>query len=84
MNDGEIQQFYLEDDHEAIIEQWIWGCAQLEMECRKWHMEEHGTNSFSHNTEQNPFGVKIICGESGKVFLERLAEQYWGDTPDIQ
>ncbi len=46
-------------------------------------MEEHGTNSFSHNTEQNPFGVKIICGESGKVFLERLAEQYWGDTPDI-
>ena len=48
-------------------------------------MEEHGTNSFSHNTEQNPFGGggKIICGESGKVFLERLAEQYWGDTPDI-
>lgn len=31
-------------------------------------MEEHGTNFLSHNMEQNPFVVKIICGENGKVF----------------
>lgn len=27
MNEGEIQQFYIEDNHEAIIEPWIWECV---------------------------------------------------------
>lgn len=31
MNQGEIQKFYIEDDHEAIIELWIWECVQLEI-----------------------------------------------------
>lgn len=27
--------FIIEDDHEAIIEPWIWECVQLEMERKK-------------------------------------------------
>lgn len=71
MNQGEIQKFYIEDDHEAIIEPWIWECVQLEIERRKRYLEEHGTKSYSNNTEQNPFASKIICGECNKVFTRK-------------
>lgn len=71
LNQGEIQKFYIEDDHEAIIEPWIWECVQLEIERRKRYLEEHGTNSFSNNTEKNPFASKIVCGECNKVFTRK-------------
>lgn len=67
MNQGEIQKFYIEDDHEALIEPWIWECVQLEIQRRKKYLEEHGTNSYSHNTESNPFASKIVCGLCNKV-----------------
>jgi DNA invertase Pin-like site-specific DNA recombinase len=70
-NEGEIQQYYIEDDHEAIIEPWFWECVQLEIKRRKRYLEEHGTNSYSNNTEKNPFASKIICGECNKVFTRK-------------
>ena len=70
-NQGEIQKFYIEDDHEAIIEPWIWECVQLEIERRKRYLEEHGTKSYSNNTEKNPFASKIVCGVCGKVFARK-------------
>lgn len=71
MNQGEIQKFYIEDDHEALIEPWIWECVQLEMERRKKYLEEHGTNSYSHNTESNPFASKVVCGLCNRVFARK-------------
>ena len=70
-NEGEIQQYYIEDDHEAIVEEWIWECVQLEAKRRKRYLEEHGTNSYSHNTEENPFASKILCGCCNKVFSRK-------------
>ena len=70
-NEGEIQQYYIEDDHEAIIEDWIWECVQLETERRKRYLAEHNITRFSQNTEVNPFSSKIICGECGKAFVRK-------------
>lgn len=41
------------------------------MECRKKYLEEHGTNSYSHNTESNPFASKIVCGLCNRVFARK-------------
>lgn len=71
LNQGEIQKFYIEDDHEAIIEPWIWEFVQLEILRRKEYLQEHGTNSYSNNTENNPFASKIVCGACGKVFARK-------------
>ena len=70
-NQGEIQMYYVEDDHDAIIEPRIWECVQLEIERRKRYLEEHGTNSYSRNTERNPFASKIVCGSCNKVFSRK-------------
>lgn len=83
MNQGEIQKFYIEDDHEAIIEPWIWECVQLEIERRKRYLEEHGTKSYSNNTEKNPFASKIVCGECNKVFTRKGWRSSTGETRKI-
>ena len=57
-NKGEIQMFYVEDDHDAIISKRIWECVQLEIKRRKKYLEEHGKNSYSHRPESNPFASK--------------------------
>lgn len=71
INNGEVQMYYVEDDHEAIIPVRIWECVQLEQKRRKAYLEEHGTNSYSHNTESNPFASKIVCGCCNKVFARK-------------
>ena len=38
-NKGEIQMFYVEDDHDAIISKRIWECVQLEIKRRKKYLE---------------------------------------------
>jgi len=83
MNQGEIQKFYIEDDHEAIIEPWIWECVQLEIERRKRYLEEHGTKSYSNNTEKNPFASKIVCGECNKVFTRKGWRSSTGETRKV-
>lgn len=70
-NKGEIQMFYVEDDHDAIISKRIWECVQLEIKRRKKYLEEHGANSYSHRPESNPFASKIICGDCNKVFARK-------------
>lgn len=70
-NEGEIQQYYIEDDHEAIIDPWIWKCVQLEMKRRERYLEEHNITRFSQNTEANPFSSKIICGECNRAFARK-------------
>ena len=70
-NKGEIQMFYVEDDHDAIISKRIWECVQLEIKRRKKYLKEHGTNSYSHRPESNPFASKIICGDCNKVFARK-------------
>lgn len=73
-NEGEVQQYYIEDDHEAIIEPWIWECVKLEMKRRERYLEEHNITRFSQNTEANPFFSKIICGECNRAFARKGCE----------
>lgn len=46
-------------------------CVQLEIKRRARYLEEHGTNSYSHRMESNPFASKIICGNCNKVFARK-------------
>ena len=78
-NKGDIQMFYVEDDHEAIIPKRIWECVQLEIERRRKYLEEHGTNSYSHRPESNPFASKIVCGSCNKFSHGKAG----GAAPDL-
>lgn len=43
----------------------------MELERRERYLEEHETNSYSHNTERKPFASKIVCGSCNKVFSRK-------------
>ena len=70
-NQGEIPQFHIEDNHEAIIDPLIWEAVQLEQKRRDRYISEHGTNSYSHNPETNPFAGKVICGTCNQAFTRK-------------
>ena len=62
MNDGTIQMYHIEEDHEPIIDAEMWEAVQLEMERRSKYCEEHQNNAYAQRSEVNPFYGKIICG----------------------
>ena len=59
-NKGEIQMFYVEDDHDAIISKRIWDCVQLEIKRRIKYLEEHGTNSYSDRPDYNAMAAALM------------------------
>lgn len=66
--------FYVEYDHDAVIPKRIWECVQLESERRKKYLEKHGTNSYSHRPESNPFASRIVCGNCNKILHAKAGE----------
>lgn len=64
VNNGEVQQYYVEGSHEAIIQPEDWERAQAEMRMRK----ELG-KSYSGN---NIFGSRIICEDCGSFFGKKV------------
>ncbi|MFM1524740.1 MULTISPECIES: recombinase family protein [Helcococcus] len=57
VNNGEIPQYYIEKNHEAIIEPYIWDLVQDIIKNR--------------NNKWNYFTGKVICGECGHFFKPR-------------
>ncbi len=45
-NDGKLTQYYVENDHEAIIEREIWDAAQLEINRIKEFKRNHQIRSW--------------------------------------
>lgn len=81
LNDGKLQKYYIENDHEAIIDKDIWEAAQLETARRETFCKEHHTNAYTQNLEINPFSGKLVCGECGNLYsrvkyTNRRGEKY--------
>lgn len=77
-NEGQLQSFYVEESHEAIIEPDMWKCTQLEMERRNQYMKEHEILSYGRSVEKNPFSAKIICGECNRAFARKGWQTQYG------
>jgi hypothetical protein len=70
-NDGQIQQYHIEDNHEAIIDPLIWEAVQHEHQRRNNYCEEQGLNAYSRTPESNPFAGKVICGTCNQSFTRK-------------
>ena len=49
----------------------IWEAVQQEYDRRNRYIEEHGTNSYSHRPETNPFAGKVVCGTCNQAFTRK-------------
>ena len=59
-NDGKLTQYYVENDHEAIIEREIWDAAQLEINRIKEFKRNHQIRELGSSSLE-PFYGKIFC-----------------------
>ncbi|WP_458860684.1 recombinase family protein [Streptococcus suis] len=67
-NDGQVNQYYVENSHEAIIDEETWETVQLEMARRKTYRDEHQLKSYIMQNDDNPFTTKVFCKECGSAF----------------
>jgi DNA invertase Pin-like site-specific DNA recombinase len=70
-NNGQLVQYHVQDDHEAIIEKSYWEAVQMEIERRHGFMEEHGLRTMGRYTDEQPFSSRVICGACGNIFWRR-------------
>lgn len=71
-NEGQVQQFFVENSHPAIISKETYQAAQREMERRS--QLKGGDKSRSRYTNKYPFSGKVFCGECGEPFSRKC----WG------
>lgn len=67
-NNGEVQQVYIEDDHEGIVDKDTWEAVQEELALRDEFTKSHGIKMYARGTEPNPFSCRVFCGECGKAY----------------
>jgi len=64
VNEGEIQQFYVENSHPAIVSPEVYDMVQYEFQKRK--------SSKGYVTGNSPFSGKIVCGQCGGFYGSKV------------
>lgn len=78
-NDGQLDQYYVADHHEAIISHEDFDAAAALIEQRA---NEKGVQRGSDKYQQRyAFSGKIICGECGDTFRRRIHSSTYGIYP---
>jgi hypothetical protein len=70
-NTGQVQKYYVEDSHPAIVDPDEWDAVQAEIDRRK----QHG----AIGRRESPFSGKIVCGECGGYFGKKAWGSYKSD-----
>lgn len=77
-NEGQIEQYYVKDDHEAIIDKELWEAVQMEIARRKEYLQKHGLRTMGRYTDSQPFSNRVFCGTCGNVFWRRTLSRLNG------
>ena len=75
-NDGKLTQYYVENDHEAIIEREIWDAAQLEINRIKEFKRNHQIRELGSSSLE-PFYGKNFCGCCGGRMVKKSRKSVW-------
>lgn len=70
-NEGQLAQYHVKDDHEAIVSKELWEVVQLEIQRRKDYMKRYGLRTMGRNTDEQPFTNRVFCGVCGQLFWRR-------------
>ena len=79
-NNGELEQYYIKDNHEGIVSREVWDAVQLELERREKFRTDHGIrNTGSCNLD--PFYSRVFCAACGGKYVRKawkgMREPFW-------
>ena len=72
-NDGQVEQYYVENSHKPIIPKEDWEAVQLEIKRREDYCAEVGAFCYGRSTTDSPFTTRLVCAHCGGVYRRR----YW-------
>ena len=69
-NKGELEQYYIRDDHPAIIPREDWEAVQQELERRAEFKQRHGIKTEG-SCREDPFYSKLFCAHCGGKYVRK-------------
>ncbi len=79
-NTGQLNQYFIEENHPAIIPREEWDAAQEETARRRRFRHEHALRGLSGGVA-SPFYARLFCEECGaamqRIFHRRVRRPYW-------
>lgn len=74
INDGAVDKYFVENDHEAIIPKDEWEAVQLELKRRQKYREELNIGNFGHGL--GCFTGRVICGCCSRICGRKGPDRY--------
>ena len=69
-NNGELEQYYIKDDHPAIIPREDWDAVQLELARREGFRQRHGIRTSGSSTD-DPLYSRVFCAACGGKYVRK-------------
>lgn len=69
-NNGDLEQYFIKDDHPAIIPRDDWDAVQLELARREAFRKSHGILTSGSSTD-DPFYSRVFCAACGGKFVRK-------------
>lgn len=80
-NDGQIEQYYVQNSHKPIISREEWEAVQMEFDRRVDYCEEVGIATFGNASIRSGFTSRLVCGKCGKAYERKCwsnrNEYFW-------
>nr|DAG19034.1 MAG TPA: integrase [Caudoviricetes sp.] len=70
-NEGQAEQYYVENSHPAIIDKETWTAVQEELERRDIYCQNHHLSMYAYRADKNPLNGKIVCARCGHTFARK-------------
>jgi len=80
-NTGQLNQYYIENNHPAIIPEEEWEAVQEEIIRRRKFRENHGLRGLSVSSGASPFYGKVFCTSCScklqRIYHKGVKKPYW-------
>ena len=67
-NEGQVEQYYVEDSHKGIIPKAEWEAVKMELDRRSDYCKEVGLSSFGMASVDSPFISRLVCAHCGSTY----------------
>ena len=67
-NEGQIEQYYVENSHKGIISKSEWEAVQMEIARRTNYCKEVGITNFGMSSVDSPFISRLVCAHCGSNY----------------
>ena len=70
-NEGQVEQYYVENSHPAIIDKETWTAVQEELERRDIYCQNYHLSMYAYRADKIPLNGRVVCAKCGHTFARK-------------